>query len=67
MAKVVNPFNRSEQELDTTAHICDCICNVQLDNNDSGIWTSRLTFNLVCGCACNSKNKDNNNAKDKDR
>lgn len=67
MVKIINPFNRDEQEFDTSAHLCDCICNVQEDNHDSGIWVARLTLDLLCGCACNSTNKENNKNVDKER
>ena len=70
MVKVVNPFNRKEEEFVSAATICDCICNVALDNNSSGIWKSRLTFNILCGCKCNeniSKNQSSNDATDKNR
>ncbi len=69
MVRVVNPFKRSEEDFVTAANLCNCICNAVKDNNSSGIWASRLTFNIVCGCACNSSddNKQANNSKDKER
>jgi|GEM_PF-2773884 len=72
MTKIINPFNRKvNYDLDTAAHaICDCVCNVTKKNNNAGIWSSRLTFNKVCGCACNPEvngNKDANHIKDKNR
>lgn len=53
--------------MDTSAHICSCICSVSNDNHDSGIWKSRLTFDYACGCACNKTNKQDNKAVDRDR
>lgn len=69
MVQVVNPFKRSEEDFVTAANLCNCVCNVALDNNSSGIWSSRLTLNIACGCACNSSkdNKSANNAADKNR
>lgn len=69
MVKVINPFNRREEEFVSAANLCNCICNAKEDNNSSGRWVSKFTFNFVCGCACNetSANKSANNAKDKNR
>lgn len=70
MVKVVNPFNRKEEEFVSAANLCNCICNKANDNNSSGRWVSKFTFNIVCGCACNSDiadNKSANNNKDKNR
>ncbi|MCF0130311.1 MAG: hypothetical protein HUJ71_01225 [Pseudobutyrivibrio sp.] len=70
MVELVNPFLRSEEDLTSEANICDCICNVAQDNNSSGIWASRLTFNVVCGCACQDDNHTNevaNKNRDKDQ
>ena len=64
MVQVVNPFNRAEEDLFSNANLCNCKCNTQKDNNSSGIWTSRLTFNIACGCACNDKIADNKTAND---
>lgn len=77
MIKQINPKNRTPIVFDPSQSpgislnaICDCICNVAEDNNSTGVWKSRLTANIACGCACDTgvqDNKSSNNAKDKAR
>ncbi len=70
MVQIVNPFNRAEEDFVSAANLCDCKCSAALDNHSSGIWTSRLTFNIMCGCKCDDNipyNYDANSDADKNR
>lgn len=58
MLKVVNPINRTPEELNTEAHACVCYTGTGYDG--AKIWAD-LPVTTDCGCNCSS-DTDNNNA-----
>lgn len=42
MVKVVNPFNRKKDTLETNANRCDCICYSLGENHQSGLFSSKM-------------------------
>jgi len=66
--EVVNPLFRKQNNAVTAAHACNCICNVDSGNHDSGHRSGWWWGGGPCGCACDGSdtNKNANSAKAKD-
>lgn len=51
MTKVVNPINRTNDEMESKACGCKCVCNENIAPH--GDWTSRsIGLPLIPGCCC---------------
>ena len=61
MTKVVNPINRTNDEMESKACGCKCVCNENIAPH--GVGQAGAWVPLIPGCVCIcSSNTDNKNA-----
>ena len=61
MTKVVNPINRTNDEMESKACGCKCVCNENIAPHGVGQAGAWVPLIPGCGCICSS-NTDNKNA-----
>ena len=67
MMKVINPLNRKQDNLESAAYACNCVCSASANNHNSARWSVILPGGSTCGCGCNGTpaNKNANSTKAK--
>ncbi|GIP21124.1 hypothetical protein [Paenibacillus sp. J22TS3] len=63
--KVVNPLFRKQNNADTSAHACNCVCSITQGNHDSTHNDSWWFWNSSCGCGCDGTSANKNANHDK--
>lgn len=59
MTRIVFPFNREDEWLETKAHGCGCICNESVAPHSLGQAGAWIPIIPGCGCICNSTTANN--------
>ncbi|MFZ2540062.1 MAG: hypothetical protein WAX04_14375 [Oscillospiraceae bacterium] len=59
MMKVINPLFRRQDNDQTAAYGCNCVCNEASANHDDGRKKAWWWGGSDCGCTCNSTSANN--------